>query len=92
MIHSYKSGNYCKDIQCIRHVQLERYEGGEYLKIKNEKCGSCHAWLFLNWLGRHNWNITVSSPDVSSKALAARLKGIDPSRVSDLTEEDILSL
>jgi len=92
MVHVYKSGSYCKDIQCIRHIQLEKYQGGEYLKMKSEKCASCHAWLFLNWLGRHNWNITVSSKDESSKALAARLKGIDPSMVSDLSEEDILCL
>ncbi len=92
MTQTYQSGIYCRDIGCGHHAQLEKFTGDEYMRYKTEYCRECRAWQFLNWLTRSNWKITLCAPEVSPKALAARIKGLSPSAAADLTEEDILCL
>ncbi len=92
MLRHYRSGTYCHDIGCERHFQLEQFSGDEYLRRKSALCRDCRAWLFLVWLHDRRWSITLPPPEVPSKELAARIKGIDPSLVEDLTEDDILCL
>jgi hypothetical protein len=92
MTSTYQSGSYCRDIQCLTHIPLEKYTGDEYLRRKGENCRECHAWLFLSWLNAREWRITHSPNGHDSKDLAARLKGIRPELAEDLTAEDILCL
>jgi len=88
----YKSGTFCIDIACPRHKKLESLEGDAYLKRKKVHCKNCYAWNFLIWLNKHDYRIIMTIPEISAKELSARLKGIDPSRVEDLTIDEILTL
>lgn len=88
----YQSGTFCKDVGCERHAPLEAYTGDEYLRRKADHCRECYAWMFLNWLKDRNWRIVMTAPEMSSKELVARIKGIDPVRVENLTEDEILCL
>jgi hypothetical protein len=40
----------------------------------------------------NEWRIVRIQPEMSNKQLAAMIKGIDPVRVEDLTEDEILCL
>jgi hypothetical protein len=88
----YQSGTFCRDIACPRHKALESYEGDVYLTEKAVHCKDCYAWMFLNWLKDRNWRIVLTAPEMSSKELVARIKGVDPVRVEDLTDDEILCL
>jgi hypothetical protein len=88
----YKSGTFCIDIACPRHEELAALTDDAYLEKKKIFCRDCNAWQFLSWLGRHNYRIILAHAAMSPKELAARLKGIDPSLVEDLTIDDILTL
>ena len=88
----YKSGAFCIDIECPRHKDLESLEGEAYLEKKRVHCKECYAWQFLIWLEKHEYRIVLTMPEISAKELSARLKGIDPVRVEDLTIDEILTL
>ncbi|MBN2159171.1 MAG: hypothetical protein JW807_07230 [Spirochaetes bacterium] len=88
----YESGTFCKSIQCERHAPLEGLKGEAYLQKKAVHCKDCYAWKFLNWMKDNGWRIVLTVPEISSKELAARIKGIDIVRVEDLTEDEILTL
>ena len=88
----YQSGTFCVDIGCAHHKALEPYSGEKYLEMKQELCRDCYAWMFFNWLHKHDYRIVKTMPEISARELAARLKGIDPVKVEDLTEDEILSL
>jgi hypothetical protein len=88
----YKSGTFCIDIACPRHKELESLEGDAYLEKKKSFCRDCYAWKFLIWLDKHEYRIVMTLPEISAKELSARLKGIDPVRVEDLTIDEILTL
>ncbi len=93
MSKKYQSGTFCKDIKCERHKPLESLEGEGYLKQKSVHCKDCYAWMFFDWLKDRNWRIVLTTiPEMSSKELAARIKGIDIVRVKDLTDDEILCL
>ncbi|MDD5712463.1 MAG: hypothetical protein PHY31_06880 [Smithellaceae bacterium] len=92
MKKKYESGIFCKDIKCERHGVLEGYTGAAYLKKKAVHCKECSAWQFFTWLKDRDYRIVLTVPEISSKELAARLKGIDPVKVKDLTEDEILCL
>lgn len=92
MSHRYQSGAFCVDTGCERHKALEAYTGEEYLARKAEHCKDCSAWKFFIWLKDRNWRIVLAAPQMSSKELVARIKGMDPVRVEDLTEDEILCL
>jgi len=92
MIKKYQSGTFCMDIKCEKHKPLEAFDGDEYMKQKAVHCRECYAWMFLGWLKDRNWRIVLTAPEMSSRELAARIKGIDPVRVNDLTEDEILCL
>lgn len=83
---------FCRGISCARHVPLEELKGNEYLEKKAEHCKDCNAWVFLNWLKDNGYRIVKTVPEISSKELAARIKGMDVVHVEDLTEDEILSL
>jgi hypothetical protein len=88
----YKSGTFCIDIACPRHKELESLEGDAYLEKKKFHCRECFAWQFLIWLEQHDYRVIQTLPEISAKELSARLKGIDPVRVEDLTIDEILTL
>jgi len=88
----YKSGTFCKDINCPRHNELESLEGDAYLEKKRNFCSDCCAWQFLIWLDQHEYRILLTKSEISAKELSARLKGIDPLHVEDLTIDEILTL
>jgi hypothetical protein len=88
----YKSGTFCIDISCPRHKVLETLEGEAYLKKKKVHCRECYAWQFLIWLDKHNYRVIMPLSEISAKELSARLKGIDPVNVEDLTIDEILTL
>jgi len=88
----YQSGTFCVDINCAHHKALEPYSGEKYIEMKQDLCRDCYAWMFFNWLQKQGYRIVKTIPEISSKELAARLKGIDPVKVEDLTEDEILSL
>ncbi|MEW6441695.1 MAG: hypothetical protein AB1640_12240 [bacterium] len=92
MRHEYKSGTFCMDIQCPHHKVLEAVAWDEYLAKKRDHCKDCYAWKFFLWLKEKDWRILRPIPDISSKELAARLKGLDPVKVEHLTEDEILCL
>lgn len=92
MQRKYESGMFCRSIQCERHAALEGLKGDAYLAKKALHCTDCYAWRFLNWLKDGGWRIVHTMPEISSKELAARIKGMDVVRVEDLTEDEILSL
>lgn len=92
MAEKYKSGTFCVDIQCPRHKDLESLEGESYLEKKRTHCQECTAWEFLLWLDDHGYKIVKTIDEMPAKELAARLKGIDPVRVQDLTIDEILCL
>jgi hypothetical protein len=92
MQKKYESGTFCQSIQCERHVPLENLSGDAYLAKKAVHCKDCYAWKFLNWTKEKGWRIVFTMPEISSKELAARIKGIDIVRVEDLTEDEILTL
>jgi len=93
MSKRYQSGTFCKDIKCEQHKALEGFEGDEYLKQKAVHCKDCYAWKFLGWLHDRQWRIVLTTiPEMSSRELAARIKGIDIVRVKDLTDDEILCL
>jgi hypothetical protein len=92
MQKKYESGTFCQSIQCERHVPLESLSGDAYLAKKAVHCKDCYAWKFLNWTKEKGWRIVFTMPEISSKELAARIKGIDIVRVEDLTEDEILTL
>jgi hypothetical protein len=93
----YKSGTFCIDIACPRHKDLESLEGEAYLEKKKVHCRECYAWQFLIWLDQHDYRVIMTLPEISAqkisaRELSARLKGIDPVRVEDLTIDEILTL
>lgn len=88
----YTSGTFCIDIACPRHKELESLQGDAYLEKKRDLCRECYAWRFFIWLDRHDYKIIMTRPKISTKELSARLKGIDPNRVEDLTIDEILTL
>jgi hypothetical protein len=88
----YKSGTFCKDIGCPHHKELESLEGEAYLEKKKNHCRECLAWQFFLWLNKHDYRIVMTLPEISARELSARLKGIDPVRVEDLTIDEILTL
>lgn len=88
----YKSGTFCTDIRCPQHRELEGLEGNAYIERKKVHCKDCYAWQFFVWMKDHKWRIVQTMPEISSKQLAAMIKGIDPVRVEDLTEDEILCL
>ncbi|RLB00913.1 MAG: hypothetical protein DRG37_01255 [Deltaproteobacteria bacterium] len=89
---SYESGTFCKAINCAYHKALEGLQGEEYLRKKAEYCKDCYAWKFYTWLKENGWKVVKIAPEMSTKELAARIKGIDPSKVEDLTVEEILAI
>lgn len=88
----YVSGQFCVDIACPRHKELEGLEGDAYIHKKSVHCKECFAWQFMNWLQDHNYRIVRTIPEMSARELAAHIKGIDPVRVEDLTLDEILCL
>jgi hypothetical protein len=92
MAREYKSGTFCKDIECPQHAALEGLEGNAYLEKKKVHCKDCYAWRFFMWLQDRKWRIVYTMPEISNKKLAAMIKGIDPVKVEDLTEDEILCL
>ena len=88
----YRSGMFCRDIQCTHHKALEGFSGDEYNSRKKEYCKDCNAWKFFMWLEENSWKIVMPMPAMSSKELAARIKGLDPVTAADLTEDEILCL
>jgi hypothetical protein len=92
MSREYKSGTYCIEVKCPKHKELEGLTGDAYLKKKKVHCKKCLAWQFFSWAKDNQWRIVHTWPEVSNKQLAAMIKGIDPVRVEDLTEEEIMCL
>ncbi|MDD3719490.1 MAG: hypothetical protein PHP28_12605 [Actinomycetota bacterium] len=92
MTEKYKSGTFCVDIQCPRHKDLESLEGDAYLEKKREHCKDCTAWEFFIWLDKRGYRIIKVLDQISAKELAARIKGIDPVTVKDLTIDEIMCL
>lgn len=92
MAEKYQSGTFCIDIQCPRHKELEGLEGEDYFDKKRELCEDCAAWQFFVWLDDHGYRIIKTFDEIPAKDLAARLKGIDPVTVEDLTMDEILCL
>lgn len=92
MKKKYKSGTFCIEIQCPRHKDLESLEGDAYIEKKKIHCKECFAWRFLLWLDKNGYRILSSIDEISAKELAARLKGIDPVTVKDLTDDEILCI
>jgi hypothetical protein len=92
MQKKYESGMFCRGIKCVRHVPLEELKKDEYFKKKADQCKDCNAWEFLNWLKDNGYRIVKTVPEISSKELAAHIKGMDIVHVEDLTEDEILSL
>ena len=92
MADNYKSGTFCVDIQCPKHKDLESLEGDAYVEKKRTNCKECNAWEFFLWLDNHGYRIVKIIHEMPDKELAARIKGIDPATVDDLTIEEILCL
>ena len=92
MKREYESGTFCRDIGCERHARLDGVGRDGYLDRKEQICGDCYAWRLFRWLGARGWRIVLTEPEISAHELAARIKGIDPVRVGDLTEDEILCL
>ena len=92
MEKEYQIGTFCKDIKCRKHKALEGLSGNAYLRKKNVHCADCEAWKFFNWVKDKKFRIVHSLPQMSSKELAARLRGLDIVRVEDLTEDEIMCL
>ncbi|HEY9160722.1 MAG TPA: hypothetical protein VIS94_06520 [Desulfomonilia bacterium] len=92
MTKKYKSGTFCMDIQCPKHKELESLTGYAYREKKKIQCKDCNAWNFFLWLEKHDYRIISTLKEISAKELAARIKGIDPVRVQDLTIDEILCL
>ncbi len=88
----YRSGMFCIDIKCAHHGALEKLEGEEYLEAKKTLCTDCYAWKFFNWLHENKYRIVQTMPEMSNRELVARIRGIDPVRVEDLTEDEIICL
>jgi phage FluMu protein Com len=88
----YTSGAFCIDIKCPQHKVLEGLEGNAYIEKKQVHCKDCYAWLFFTWMKDNKWRIIRTQPELSNKQLAAMIKGIDPVRVEDLTEDEIMCL
>lgn len=92
MPKKYKSGTFCMDIKCERHKPLEPMEGEAYLAKKKEHCKDCYAWMFLRWLDDKGYRVIYTLPEISAKELAARIRGLDPVKVEDLSIDEILTL
>ncbi|MBP7584135.1 MAG: hypothetical protein KBA61_08895 [Spirochaetes bacterium] len=92
MSREYKSGMFCKDIGCPKHAALEGLDGDAYIERKKVHCKDCYAWQFFTWMKDNKWRIVHTMPEISNKQLAAMIKGIDPVKVEDLTEDEILCL
>ena len=92
MSREYTSGAFCIDIKCPQHKVIEGFEGNAYMEKKQVHCKDCYAWLFFTWMKDNKWRIIRTQPELSNKQLAAMIKGIDPVRVEDLTEDEILCL
>lgn len=92
MTKKYTSGTFCIDIQCPKHKDLESVEGDAYSEKKRIHCHNCNAWEFFLWLDKHGYRIIKTFDEISAKKLAARIKGIDPVTVEDLTIDEILCL
>lgn len=92
MSKEYKSGTFCIDIKCPKHKDLDGLDGNAYVEKKEKHCKECYAWVFINWAKKNKFRIVHTWPQVSNKQLAAMIKGIDPVRVEDLTEEEIMCL
>jgi hypothetical protein len=92
MCKEYISGTFCIDIKCPQHKALEGLDGKAYIKKKQVHCKDCSAWRFFNWMKDNKWRIVRMQPEMSNKQLAAMIRGIDPVRVEDLTEDEILCL
>jgi len=88
----YKSGAFCIDIKCEQHKKLDGLNDAEYLARKGELCADCYAWKLFQWLKEKRWKIVLTMNEISARDLAARIKGVDPVRVKDLTEDEILCL
>lgn len=92
MSKEYASGTFCIDISCSKHNALDGLKGAAYIEKKKVLCKDCYAWRFFTWMKDNQWRIVHTLPEMSNKQLAAMIKGIDPVRVEDLTEEEILCL
>jgi hypothetical protein len=92
MSREYTSGTFCIDIKCPQHEALDGLTGNAYIERKQVHCKDCFAWRFFIWAKDHKWRIVQTQPEISNKQLAAMIKGIDPIRVEDLTEYEILCL
>lgn len=92
MNKEYVSGTFCIDIKCPQHSALEGLTGSDYMQKKNLHCKDCFAWRFFIWTKKNKWRIVQAQQEISNKQLAAMIKGIDPVRVEDLTEDEILCL
>lgn len=88
----YVSGTFCTSIECERHKNLEGLKGKEYLEKKELLCIDCFAWKLFAWLGDKQYRIVKTESQMSALEMAARIKGIDPIHVKDLTEDEILCL
>ena len=88
----YVSGQFCIDVKCPNHEALEGFDGDDYLAKKAIHCKECFAWIFFNWMKEHNWKIVKTIPEMSAREIAARIKGIDPDRVEDITVEEIMCI
>ncbi len=92
MEKKYTSGTFCVDIRCNRHADLEGLYGDAYLEKKIEHCKDCYAWRFLTWLNERGYRIVHTLPEISAREMAARIKGLDPVTVEDLTIDEIMTL
>ncbi|PKL39609.1 MAG: hypothetical protein CVV44_05150 [Spirochaetae bacterium HGW-Spirochaetae-1] len=88
----YQSGMFCIDINCAHHKALEGLKDNAYMDRKKELCGGCYAWKFFVWLQDHKYRMVQTLPEMPNRELVARIKGIDPVRVEDLTDDEILCL
>ena len=92
MTREYTSGDFCINIACAHHSALDGLKDEEYFNKKKSYCKDCYAWRFYQYLLKNQWKILKVMPDMSTKELAARIKGISPDEAENLTVDEILSL
>ena len=88
----YRSGTFCIDIACPHHKVLEPLDNEAYLARRRSTAEIVTHGSSIIWLEKHNYRVILPLSEISAKELSARLKGIDPLQVEDLTIDEILTL
>jgi hypothetical protein len=92
MQKKYEPGMFCSSIHCERHAPPGKPQRRRVSEEKSSTLQGLLVWKFLIWTKDKGWRKVMTMPEISSRELAACIKGIDIVPMEDLSEDNILTL